>query len=204
MNPFEKALPSFRLAEILHGDTLQKIAARELGDARLWAELVWINGLLPPYLTSDSLQASDTVLLLGSLIRIPAPAGVWVDEIERGEVYGKDCKLSKKLLSVDDTGDISIVSGVKNLRQQLEHRIVTPLGQARYHPDYGCKVWRLLGTVQGPTAALMGASYVKTSLLSDYRVKHVSSARAEIEGGAVRVSAKAEVVAGGVVDVVTP
>ncbi len=44
MTAFEKPMPPFRLAEILPNDTLQAIAARELGDARLWSDLVWING----------------------------------------------------------------------------------------------------------------------------------------------------------------
>ena len=203
MSVFEKRLPSFRPVEIRHGDTLQKIAAREMGDATRWPELVWINGLLPPYVTDDPLQASDSILPAGSFIRVPAPSGISSGGAEAGQVYGMDCLLAKKRLSVDADGDLAVVSGVKNLRQQLEHRIVTPLGQARYHPDYGCKVWKLLGTVQGPTAGLMGAAYVKTALLSDYRVMQVVATQAEIVDETIRVAATAEIVSGGTVEVVT-
>ncbi len=204
MTAFEKPMPPFRLAEILPNDTLQAIAARELGDARLWSDLVWINGLLPPYLTADPQLASETVLLVGTLIRIPSAVGMRTEETDLGRVYGADCHLTQRLLSVDATGDLAVVSGTRNLRQQLEHRIVTPLGQARYHPDYGCKIWKLLGTVQGPTAPLMGAAYVRTALLSDYRIRAVASVRAEVADGAVRVTATAEATAGQAVEVVTP
>jgi hypothetical protein len=47
----------------------------------------------------------------------------------------------------------------------------------------------------------MGAQYVKASLASDFRVARVDFSRAEVVGDAVRVTARAVAIDGGVVDV---
>lgn len=201
MSEFERPLPSYRLAQTHWGDDLQTVAAREMGDANRWPELVWINGLTPPYVTNDERVASDTVLLAGAFIKVPAPAGVYTDAAERGQVYERDCLMLDRLLVDDGAGDLAVCRGADNLRQQLEHRINTPRGQARRHPDYGCMIWRLVGRVNGPTAGLMGAEYIKASLLSDYRVARVDFSTAEVGGDSVRIEARAVAIDGGVVDI---
>jgi phage baseplate assembly protein W len=99
-----------------------------------------------------------------------------------------------------EDGDLAVIAGAPNLRQQLEHRIATPQGQARRHPEYGCLLHRLLGAVNGPTAGLLGAEYVKTALRSDYRIQSVEYATAEVRGDVLRVQARAAAIEGGVVD----
>lgn len=203
MSDFEAPLPSYRLAETTRGDDLQSIAAREMGDANRWPELVWINALTFPYITTDEARVRPGVLLAGSLIKVPAPAGVWTDDAERGQVYERDCEMRNRLLVDDGSGDIAVLTGADNLRQQLQHRLDTPRGQARRNPDYGNLTHRLKGRVNGPTAALMAAEYTKAALLADYRVDRVESASAEVVGDAIRVTARAVAIEGGVVDFVT-
>lgn len=202
MSEFERELPSFRLAQIHHGDDLPTLAAREMGDANRWTELVWINSLTHPYVTDNAALASASVLLSGAFIRIPAPVGLATGDTDSSRVFERDCKLTAKALTVDGSGDLSVVAGANNLRQQLSHLISTPRGQARRHPEYGCLIWRLVGTVNGPVAGLLGAEYVKSALKSDYRVSSVSSSTAEVIGDTVRVTARAIAIEGGVVDVV--
>lgn len=201
MSIFEREMPSFRLAETHAGDTLQRVAARELGDANRWPELVWLNNLIDPYITDDESLVSNNVLLSGSLIRVPAPTGIVTDATERGQVYERDCRMVNRRLTDDGNGDIAVVAGVPNLTQQLRHRINTPRGQATRHPDYGCMVWLLQGKVTGPTASMLGAQYVKAALQADYRVSSVPSATAEVTGDATRIAATAEAIAGGKVDI---
>lgn len=203
MSEFERELPSFRLAQTHHGDNLQAVADRELGDANRWTELVWLNSLAPPYITDVAELASKTVLLSGAFIRVPAPVGLSTVASDAGQVYERDCVLVDKSLMATESGDISIVTGSSNLRQQLQHRVNTPRGQAIRHPEYGCLIWRLQGTVNGPTAGLLGAEYVKAALLADYRVASVTSAIAEVSGDKVLITAQAKAIEGGVVDVVT-
>lgn len=199
MNEFLRALPPFRIVETHHGDDLQAVAHREMGDANRWPELVWINGLSFPYLTDDARRAGPSVLLTGSLIKVPAPAGLRTASAERGQVYERDIAVKNGML-IFDGGDLAVVAGAENLRQQLQHRVATPRGQARRHPRYGCMVWRLLGTVNGPLAGMMGAQYVKSAVASDYRIAEVLSSHSEILGDVVRVMTRARAVDGGIVD----
>lgn len=202
MSQFEKQLPSFRLAQIQYGDDLQAIAARELGDANRWPELVWVNNLTWPYLTADEQSASASVLLYGGLIKVPAPVGVYSDSAEQGRVYERDCRMYQRQLIDNGAGDLDIVTGTDNLRQQLQHRIDTPRGQARRHPEYGCLIWRLIGRVNGPTAGALGAAYIKSALEADYRVSKVPSSVATMSGDVINATARAEAIAGGQLDLV--
>lgn len=201
MSEFEREMPNYRLAETVRGDTLQRVAAREMGDANRWPELVWLNSLVSPYLTDDASQAGATTLLTGSLIRVPAPTGMFTDPDEIGQVYERDCKLVRRRLIDDGNGDILVASGSDNLKQQLTHRVVTPRGQLVRHSDYGCLVWQLHGKVAGPVAGLLGAQYVKAAVQADYRVSQVTSSTAEITGDVTRITATAEAIAGGKVDI---
>lgn len=201
MSEFDRQMPRYRLVETHQGDDLQTVAARELGDANRWPELVWLNSLTHPYITTDARQSGPGVLLAGALIKVPAPAGLSTESAERGQVYERDCALADRRLTDDGSGDLAVFSGADNLRQQLQHRVNTPRGQARRHPEYGCLIWRLVGTVNGPTAALMGAEYVKAALQAEYRVSKVDYVRAEVLGDAVRIQARAAAIDGGVVDV---
>lgn len=203
MSDFEKPLPSYRLAETRWGDDLQAVAAREMGDANRWPELVWINALTFPYITTDQARVGPGVLLAGQFIKVPAPAGVWTDDAERGQVYERDCRMRSRLLEADDGGDIAVVAGADNLRQQLQHRLDTPRGQARRNPDYGNLTHRLKGCVNGPTAGLMAAQYTKAALLADYRVDRVESASAQVVGDTIKVTARAIAIEGSVIDFVT-
>jgi hypothetical protein len=62
-------------------------------------------------------------------------------------------------------------------------------------------VWRILGLKNGPLAATLGAEYVKSTLLADYRVSNVSTAAAEAMGDSVKITAIAEALAGGAVQI---
>lgn len=203
MSEFERAMPTYRLVETNHGDDLQAIAHRELGNANRWPELVWINGLAWPYITDDERRAGHGVLLTGSLIKIPAPVGLWTDQADRGQVYERDAAMVNRQLTVGEDGDLAVFSGADNLRQQLKHRVDTPRGQLRRHPEYGCMIWRLKGTVNGPTAGMLGAEYVKAALAADYRIASVESATAEVAGDSIRITARAQAIEGGVVDIVS-
>lgn len=202
MSEFERQQPSFRLAQTHHGDDLQAVAHREMGDANRWPELIWLNGLSHPFLTDDPAVAGAGVILNGALIKVPAPRGVFTDEADGGQVYERDCRMENKLLTDDGFGDFSVVSGVANLSQQLTHRLNTPRGQARRHPEYGCLVWRLRGTVNGPIAGALGAQHVRAALKADYRVSDVKSASAAISGDAIRITAKAVAIAGSSIDLI--
>lgn len=200
MSTFESSEPTYRLAETHFGDDLQAVALREVGDANRWTELVWLNKLVHPYITDDPRRVVPGVILSGGYIKVPAPVGVWTDDASRGQVYERDCALVNKQLREDASGDLSVFAGSDNLRQQLSHRVVTPVGQARRHPEYGCLIWRLMGRVNGATAGLLGAEYVKAALRADYRVAKVDFSTAAIQRDSINVKARAVAIEGSAVD----
>lgn len=197
MSVFERSVTGFRHVQTHYGDDLQALALRELGDPNRWHEIAWLNNLIPPYLTDDPARSNDRVLLTGSTILIPAPPRPYSGSLDVNEVFLRDCVLVDGFLREDGDGDIGIVAGRENLKQQLRHRVTTPLADLRRHPDYGCGVSRILGVVNGPTAGQLGADYVKTALRSDFRVASVTRTEADIAGDVVRISAEVETIAGG-------
>lgn len=199
----ERTLTGYRFVSITQGDTVQGIAARELGDASKWVDLVAINGLVWPYLTGDPAQAGPHVKLYGDTIIVPAARTQTSNVTDVASVFGTDLRLSNGLLTASTDGDLAVVSGRANLRQALQNRIRTALGELLFHLTYGCGVHRLKGLANGPGAAILAGRYVRDAMLSDPRVEKVSSTVATVTGDVVAVEASVEAVAGASIDIQT-
>lgn len=198
----DRTLTGYRFVSINQGDTLQAIAARELGDASMWADLIAINGLVYPYITGDPTQAGPKVKLYGDTIIVPAARAPAANVSDANSLFGTDLRLTNGLLTAEN-GDLALVSGRFNLRQALQNRIQTALGELLFHLGYGCGVHRLKGTANGPTAGLLGARYVRDAMLADPRVAQVPSTVATVTGDVIAVSADVQPVAGTSIDLQT-
>ena len=199
MSGIQRPISGFRFAEVQRGDTLQKIAARELGDAARWPEIVGLNSLRPPFITDDPAAAGQGVVLSGQFVRVPAAAAVASAEAAPEEVFGRDAFLNAGRLEVS-AGDLAVVGGVDNLKQAMRNAIETERGELIFHTDYGCLLRQIIGTVNGPTAAILAAQYAKATLLADARVDRVSKADAVVVGDAVTVSVEVLPVTGKAID----
>jgi phage baseplate assembly protein W len=190
MTDFTRQIGGFRFVQTEYGDTLQSIALRELGNARAWSTLAWFNNLIPPYLTDDASQSRAGVLITGATIRVPAASA----EVDAGvfpeEVFLADCELDRGVLQFA-AGDFALVSGRDNLRQAINHRIVTDHGELVFHGTYGANLHRLIG-LSGPVQQMVGAEYVDDALREENRIQSVSRVTASIQGD--RLSIEAEVV----------
>jgi len=191
---FMREAPGIRLAETRYGDTLQRIALRELGDASRWVELAELNGLRPPYLAESSTSGSK-ILAYGATIKIPSPSSQVSAAADPEGAYGVDLVLDGKHF-VAENGDIALVSGVKNLSQALRHRVTVGKRELGFHPDFGCHVREMLGASNAPASSQLAAFYVRSALLEDERVSEVSSCIAELMGDQIRVVAKIVPVSG--------
>lgn len=198
---FDRELYGFRFVETQRGDSLQLIAARELGDAGRWTELVSYNELVPPFITDDPALAGDGVILTGSQILVPAPAPVVTTTTNPDEVFQADVKLSADGEIMVDGGDLAVVSGTKNLVQAIKCRVETERGELIYHPEYGSNIRRMVGVVNGPTAALLAGQYAKSAVQADPRINTVTNATAEVSGDSVSVTIEAEAIAGRIIEV---
>lgn len=185
----------WRVAKTEHGDTLQRVAHRELQDASRWPEIAWLNELMPPYLSGDPATAgvsAGRVLLWGSSLKIPAPTllrpGVSADL-----ALGKDVALEKGLLSADESGDIAMVRGVQNAKQALELRLRNPQGCLPYHPKYGNAAHRIVGRKSTKSAGLLALRFCEESVLDDPRVAGVRNGAVEVVGDAQNVTVVADI-----------
>lgn len=192
---FDKPLAGYRFVEIQQGDTLQSIAARELNDAGRWSELIAYNNLVPPYITDDPSLVSEKVRRYGQQLLVPAPLPVISTVTDPDLVFEVDIALKKGMLGVVN-GDFELVSGRANLRQAIKHRLETDRGELVYHGDYGSFVRKLIGAVNGPTAALLAAQYASSAVRADERISSVTKATADVRGDVIDVRIEAEPVAG--------
>lgn len=203
MTDFTKQYSGYRFAKTQHGDTLQLIAYRELGDANEWAQLAWFNNLIAPFITDDEAQAGPRVLLTGSPIKIPstvAESSTAVDE--EADVLLVDCKLPNGRLAIDSsTGDYTLVSGRENLKQALRHRIVTDPGELIYHPEYGCKIQRRRGSKNAPVALLLGRMDVQDALQQETRLKRINSIKTNSNGDVLSAIADVTPISGDSIEV---
>ena len=168
---FSQTLTGFRLVPTRLDDTLQAIAARELGDASEWPVLANLNNLLPPYLTQDPACVSSRVLLGGSTIKVPGASPVPAAVVDPVDVFGIDIALVDGQIVDDGAGDILTVSGAANLDQAVENRLGTRPGELVFHLAYGCKAHQLKGRGGSATVNGLAAVYVSKALQADPRIQ---------------------------------
>jgi phage baseplate assembly protein W len=193
--PFDTPLVGYRFVQTQYGDTLQQVAARELGDASRWTQIVALNNLLPPYLTDNPDAATTQVVLNGSYLVIPAASPSSLNPDPNG-VFGTDLMLTPDGLLATGRGDFATVSGVDNLAQALRNALATDQGELLFHGGYGSLIRRILGTVNGPTAGLLAAEYATQTVVADPRVKEVKGATATIAADVISVVVQAVPVTG--------
>lgn len=191
-----RTLPGVRFVETRRGDTLQRVAARELGDAARWRDLAEINQLSPPYLTDEVAEASQTVLLTGALLMVPAASPRPPKDGTPEEVLGADVALRRGELQVVG-GDLALVAGVPNFAQALSHLVQTEPGDLLFHARYGAGVRRLLGSSNSRSKGVLAAGLVRGAARADPRTSAVTKATAEVRGDVLRLEVEVEAVTGG-------
>lgn len=171
------------------GDTIQGLAAREIGDPAAWRELATLNSLRAPYLypSADEADRRAGVLLWGDPINVPARA-ITDNAVVGDGALGRDVRLAYGALVAVD-GDLATVEGAANLGQALRHRVLTTYGSYMPHPTYGCELKTLLGLRNDPTRMLLAAGLSRRAMLRDPRTSSVKTS-AVAKGDVLAVDAR--------------
>ena len=74
-------------------------------------------------------------------------------------------------LAVSPTGDLVTVNGRDCLLQDIRDRLGTIPGDLFAHPEWGCSISRLLGTLDTPLNRALAIRYIRHALESDPRVE---------------------------------
>ena len=197
---FTQEVTGVRRIEVLWGDSLQRIALRELGDAAAWTQIALLNELRPPYIVNLPAEASAYVAVAGDSIMVPAPSTLASVDTDPDKVFYRDLNLDNGRLSATG-GCLNLVSGIPNLSQSLMIRIKTVTSELMFHPDYGCWVSTLRGHVNDAIAESLAAMYVESALVEDDRVASVLSCVAVSDGDKISVTATVQPISGRSVDI---
>lgn len=103
-------------------------------------------------------------------------------------VWGTDAQVSLANLDLvrSPQAGLATVSGPDNVQGAVLRRLDTPLGDLPAHPDYGCRIWDLLGEpmVQGWADEFLAA--VREALAQEPRI-NVTGLRIAIQAELARV-----------------
>jgi len=178
------------------GDTMQAIATLYMGDASLWIDLAKANGLNYPYIVDTVEKKQEDPMHLvtfGDTIIIPLETTLADEGMKNTSQKEQDLiakiALGQDLSAIDfpgyynkyggsnhilqlssnNQGDLSIVSGIENVKQSIIARILTPKGSLPLHPNYGSLVAQLFGRATAPTAQEIN-NEISKCILSDSRI----------------------------------
>lgn len=181
---------------IEQGDTLVNLAARFLGDARLWKYIAVFNDLSHPYITETGLpgtrRVGDTILIPNfssppAVSANPVTLGVRLEEPAVIHALGRDLRMDPVDrdtydLVVDVEGgsvDLKAVGGVPNLQQALRTRIITERGTDVLYRNLGAA--RVVGL--GVTEVDLETAQIRLgeAILGDPRVAGLQAIKLELE-----------------------
>ena len=179
------------------GDTLEKIAMRELNDATRWVELIPLNKLKPPYL-SDT--ASEGVVAVGSYLLVPSDnpkedvtsfilnsreTSVTKNLNNQEKVLGVDIKVNKEAdFIVNNRQDLELTSGFDNVYQALMLKMGYQKGSLTYHPKIGLSL-----TIGEKNTIMMDEieNSIRDTILSDPRIKDLTYLKFDRDGSTVKL-----------------
>jgi len=171
---------------ILPGETsLERLALEQLGSAARWIEIVELNGLKPPFISSNPADASQTIKVPGNKILLPKPLSSGFPNIpindqnflvqglsEVQKNLGIDLKLTKDFdLELTNSNDLQIVKAESNAAQAIVFKLSLEKGDLIDHPNLG------VGLVVGTKA--QNFTEIQTNIIQtlsqDSRFDHIDN-----------------------------
>lgn len=189
------------------GEDIKRIAVRLLGDAARWKELVILNKLVQPYISSSG--NGTTILRPGDRILVPSNAPVTAPTISQSNlkfrgISNLDQRLGEDLLLqvsqsaggadvfdvvVGSNGDLTSVRGAANIIQALNLKFNMEQGELPTHPAFGLRA--PIGTKAKIQTLVEFQLNARSTLLSDSRISAVNKLDVQFQGNTVFVTAAA-------------
>lgn len=194
---------------IKNGDTIYSIAQKLLGDYNRGLELASINDLDYPFIveTSNNVYPQNTKKP-GDYLLVPLEEDGVNDFLKVQEnldsiQLGTDIFLSTESTNLSNyapgefktasNNDLSYVSGVQTLTQDLIHRLVTEKGTLPFHPEYGSDLLKIIGSKGTVESKQKAVVEVTSAIRSDIRVSDVSNVEVNVLSTGIQISAIIEV-----------
>lgn len=179
------------------GETLERIAQRELGDSNRWGEIAEVNNLKPPYIIDDPSDTRSNVVKPGDKLLVPTPIQDGFSQVpnapeikttrgfnELEKSLGSDLKLTSDFdLSLTSSGDLEIVSGADNMAQAVLLKLSYEPGEVIRYPEMGAG---LQPGIKTPPLEDIQDNLVNT-LLQDTRIRTISNLSIRQENGTFRL-----------------
>jgi phage baseplate assembly protein W len=175
---------------VVPGDSLQRIAARHLGDSSRWIDLVTTNNLEFPFFDFSGPNGRPGIAYAGlrvfgatDTLKLPLTQA-------RGVVGVADDPIGKDIPESGDQANF-LVGGKDNLVAALLRRLRTPRGRIPWHPLYGSGLKLKIGTPQTMNSIIDVRNEVVQCLKADSRVLDLRNVSAQAFSGGVLTRAEA-------------
>lgn len=155
---------------VQQGDNIITLAARLLGDARRWPDLVKVNALRAPYVAD---VGRPGVLAPGDPILYPTGTDVPNAPDPRrveAKTYFRDLALTRRGDVVLGPRGLRLVEGYENLEGALRRRLTYFIGSHPFHPTWGSRLKLGIGDEMDEARLSIVASDARRALRADPRV----------------------------------
>jgi hypothetical protein len=156
-------------------ETIQQFAFRTTGSFEKWQNIVEINNLVPPYVSTSFNPVPDTASPGMTLYLPPGPTLVPSSYIQN--ILGTDFNFGTFQNDMPWTGDLGTLTGFSNLRYALIRRLLTPLNGYIFDSTYGSRLPFEIGNINQGFSKLETtrlSAYAGRSILQDPRVQRIT------------------------------
>jgi len=159
---------------------------------------VTVDGYSVGFLFGDEVKIFNTETNLTNLtpgieLKVPVMSGDSANAVQSDtEIYGGDLTLNEfGFLDVKD-GDLSLTTGLENLKQAIIHRVVSDYESLIIHPKYGCGLLAVIGEKNTPSTRVLAKAALVEALQREPRIDSIKSVYGVTAGDSIKFSVKVE------------